>query len=184
MDFKKLLESLNIQTRIAPCELEIDFSKVSEDNEEQFKKEFVALAEQKQGVLNQWLNKLKSKNRMQDTDEVLLELLIEIYKKIDRLEQILDQKAKTYLPLESRAMISHIGHSVLCMSQPTFDEQQDYYLRLFLPIFPQRYVGLFGLALHPQVIRIEHIHTNDAGDFDSLVAERERLMILDSKSLR
>lgn len=94
MDFKKLLEELGIQTRIAPCELEIDFSKVNEANKEQFRKEFIALAEQKQGVLNQWLNKLKSKNRMQETDEVLLELLIEIYKKIDRLEQILDQKPK------------------------------------------------------------------------------------------
>lgn len=184
MDFKKLLEELGIQTRIAPCELEIDFSKVNEANEEQFRKEFITLAEQKQGVLNQWLNKLKSKNRMQETDEVLLELLIEIYKKIDHLEQILDQKTKTYIPLESQEMISHIGHSVLCMPKPTFDEQQAYYLRLFLPIFPQRYIGLFGLALHPQVMRIERIHTNDAGDFDSLVAERERLMILDSKSLR
>lgn len=183
MDIRALLEILGIRTRIAPCELEVAFELVDSDNKEECEKEFMSLAQQRQSAINQWLLRAKSRNRLQDTDEVLLEILIGLYQKVENLEQLLHNKTKHYLELACEGIAHFVGHNVLCMTKASFKEGECYYIRVFLPIFPQRHIGIFAQAVHPQVVRIDRLHHNDVSDFDSFVAERERLAILDSKSL-
>lgn len=183
MDIRVLLEKLDIRTRIAPCELEVLFEKIDSENKSKYEKEFTSLAQQRQSAINQWLMRTKSRNRLQETDEVLLEILVELYQKVENLERMLHNKAREYIKLDSEGVASFVGHNVLCMSKDCFKEQEYYYMRLFLPVFPQRYIGIFAKALHPRVVSIENLHHNDMSDFDSFVADMERLMILDSKSL-
>ena len=163
MDIKGILEQCGIYTRIVPCELEVAFSKIDESNKMACDREFVALSQYRYGSIMQWLNKNKSKNRTQDTDEVLLELLVELYQKVENID--------------------FVGHSVLCMPQDVFEEGAEYYMRIFLPVFPQRYIGIFGSAIHNRIIKFERMHYNDTGDFDNFVAQMERLSILNAKKI-
>ena len=183
MDIKNTLKQRGIETRIVPCELEVAFSEVSVDNEEILRKEYIALSQHRYGSIAQWLNKNKSKNRTEDTDEVLLELLIELYQKVENIEQMLLHKEARYIPLEYEGLANFVWHNVMCMPLDAFNEGQRYYLRIFLPIFPQRYVGIFARSVATRIVVFEQIHHNDLSDFDSFVAQMERLMILDSKSL-
>ena len=93
MDFKSILVQNGIQTRLVPCEIQIAFEQLNTSNEEMFKKEYIALSQNRYGSITQWLNKIKSKNRTEDTDEVLLELLVELYQKVENIEQILNNTA-------------------------------------------------------------------------------------------
>lgn len=181
MDIKSILEERDIHTRIVPCELEVAFSKLDKENEAVLNKEFVTLSQSRYGSITQWLNKNKSKNRTEDTDEVLLELLVELYQKVENIEQMLRNKALQHIPLEYEGIADFVGHNVLCMPQDVFEEGAEYYVRLFLPVFPQRYVGIFATAIHQRIIKFERMHYNDAGDFDNFVAQMERLAIVNAK---
>ena len=183
MDFKSILVQNGIQTRLVPCEIQIAFEQLNTRNEETFKKEYIALSQNRYGSITQWLNKIKSKNRTEDTDEVLLELLVELYQKVENIEQILNNRATQYLRLAGEGVAHFVGHNVLCTSSSIFEAGEKYYLRIFLPVFPQRYIGIFARAIAPQVLVFEQIGHNDLVDFDSFVVQMERLMILDSKSL-
>ncbi|WP_334085094.1 hypothetical protein [Helicobacter typhlonius] len=183
MDIKGILEQCGIYTRIVPCELEVAFSKLDESNKMACDREFVALSQYRYGSIMQWLNKNKSKNRTQDTDEVLLELLVELYQKVENIEQMLRNKTTQYLPLDFGGVADFVGHSVLCMPQDVFEEGAEYYMRIFLPVFPQRYIGIFGSAIHNRIIKFERMHYNDTGDFDNFVAQMERLSILNAKKI-
>lgn len=184
MDIKAILAENGIQTRIVPCELNVSFSKLTSDNVEILKKEYIALPQNRYGSIMQWLNKNKAKKRTEETDELLLELLVELYQKVENIERILQNKAIKYVVLDSEVIADSIGHSVLCTSSAAFEANEKYYLRVFLPIFPQRHVGIFARAITSQIVAFEQIQQNDLEDFDSFVAQMERLMILDSKRVK
>ncbi|WP_230197917.1 hypothetical protein [Helicobacter cinaedi] len=181
MDIKGILQAQGIQTRIVPCEIEVAFAK-AEENLEAYRKEFIALSQHRYGSITQWLNKNKSKNRLEDTDEVLLELLVELYQKVENIEQILLNKSFAYVSLSGEGIANFVGHSVLCMPENVFEKGQEYYLRIFLNAFPKRYVGIFAKAIDERIVVFTQIHQSDVVDFDSFVVQMERLMILDSKS--
>ncbi|WP_231900557.1 hypothetical protein [Helicobacter cinaedi] len=181
MDIKGILQAQGIQTRIVPCEIEVAFAK-AEENLEAYRKEFIALSQHRYGSITQWLNKNKSKNRLEDTDEVLLELLVELYQKVENIEQILLNKSFAYVSLSGEGIANFVGHSVLCMPENVFEKGQEYYLRIFLNAFPKRYVGIFAKAIDERIVVFTQIHQGDVVDFDSFVVQMERLMILDSKS--
>ena len=183
MEIKGILEQCGIYTRIVPCELEVAFSKLNENNQAAFNKEFVALSHHRYGSITQWLNKNKSRNRMEETDEVLLELLVELYRKVETIEQMLRNKTTQYIPLESESIADFVGHSVLCMPSNVFEVGEEYYLRIFLPIFPERYVSIFASAIHQRIVKFERMHHNDVGDFDNFVDQMERLAIVNAKNL-
>lgn len=181
MDIKGILQAQGIQTRIVPCEIEVAFAK-AEENLEAYRKEFIALSQHRYGSITQWLNKNKSKNRLEDTDEVLLELLVELYQKVENIEQILLNKSFAYVSLSGEGIANFVGHSVLCMPENVFEKGQEYYLRIFLNAFPKRYVGIFAKAIDERIVVFTQIYQGDVVDFDSFVVQMERLMILDSKS--
>lgn len=114
---------------------------------------------------------------------MLLELLVELYQKVENIEQMLRNKTTQYLPLDFGGVADFVGHSVLCMPQDVFEEGAEYYMRIFLPVFPQRYIGIFGSAIHNRIIKFERMHYNDTGDFDNFVAQMERLSILNAKKI-
>ncbi|RDU59056.1 hypothetical protein [Helicobacter marmotae] len=180
MEIRDILMQHGVQTRIVPCELEIAFCALNAENEQACKKEYLSLSQHRYGSIAQWLN--KNKSRIEDTDEVLLELLMELYHKVEHIEQILLDKGTQYLPLPAEGVADFVGHGVVCMPQDVFENGQKYYLRIFLPIFPQRYIGVFAHAISPKIVLFRQIHHKDQVDFDSFVVQMERVMILDSKT--
>lgn len=186
MELKSRLEQLGIHTRLVPCELELAFSRLDSttpQNLEGFEREFRALARERGGSAQEWLNRNKSKNRLEDTDEVLLELLLELYRKVEHIEQILQDKTRRFEKLDSESVAHFVGHGVLCLDKPRLEVGSAYYVRVFLPLFPPRYVGVFARAVDRDIFHLERVHESDSSDFDSYVVECERAMIRDSKSL-
>lgn len=186
MELKSRLENLGIYTRVAPCDLEVAYARLDPSDThraECFEREFQTLAKERLGSVHEWLNRNRSKNRLEDTDEVLLELLVELYKKVEHIEQILQNKTRTFENLDSQGRANSIGHGVLCFALPCLQVGEEYYLRVFLPLFPPRYVGVFARAVSEDIVRLERIHKADITDFDSYVVECERAMIRGSKSL-
>lgn len=181
MDFKQILNNANIQTRLVACTLNAELSKCTESNKAELEKEFAFLSQKRLDSITQWLNKMKSKAKTQDSDEVVLEMLSAIYQKLEALERKIDNKQEQHLKLESSVNLSFIGHSVLCFASSILEEQQTYYVRMLLPVFPERYIGVFGIAIHSQILHIKQIHSSDLSDFDGFVAQMDRIGILDSK---
>ena len=106
-----------------------------------------------------------------------------MYKKIENLERAIKNEERALPPLANTAKLAFVGHSVLCLKdEQKFDNLGDIYVRMFLPIFPERDIGIFAKVIHPQIAHIQKLHLRDTRGFDSFVVECERAMILDAKS--
>lgn len=182
MDYKQLLEDFGIHTRLGVCSLQLHYDYVTTDNKPKFEAEFSTLARSNDTPISRSINTLRSK--LEENEEIIFNLLVEIYKKLNSIENMLKQDANPLLPLEHQVSLAFIGHEVLCVhTDSAYIRTGEIYARLLLPTTPERYIGIFAQVLHPQVAQIKHLHIRDSQCFDSFVVECERTMILDKKSL-
>lgn len=188
MEYKALLESLGIQTRLGKCSLNLAYEYIDEQCVHMYEEDFAALAAFSETPMLKWIKTMHSKNTLSEEGVIIVEILTEMYKKIDRLERILTHQDENLLPLAHEARLRFVGHDALCLGEEqSFGEmigQGRIYARMFVPLFPERIVGIFAKVLHPQIAKIEHIHIKNRTYFDTFVAECERSMILDAKSLK
>ena len=186
MEYKALLESLGIQTRLGKCSLSVAYEHINEQRAQSYEEEFAALAGFEQSPMLKWIKTMHSKNTLSEAGMVIVEILTEMYKKLDKLERLLTHKEENLLPLACEGRLAFVGHNALCLGAgQSFGEiGSRIYARVFVPLFPERIVGIFAKVLHPQIAQIEHIHIKNRTYFDTFVAECERSMILDAKSLK
>lgn len=187
MDYKSLLESLGIQTRLGRCHLKLAYEYVEEQKSHLYEEEFFSLAAFSETPMLKWIKTMHSKSALSEENMIIVEILTEMYKKLDKLERILTHQDQNLLPLSHEARLGFVGHDALCLDErQSFGEivgQGMIYARVFVPLFPERIVGIFAKVLHPQIAKIEHIHIKNRTYFDTFVADCERSMILDTKSL-
>ena len=182
MDYKQLLENFGIHTRLGACGLQLHYDYVTADNKPKFEAEFGALARSNDTPISRYTNTLRSK--LEENEEIIFDLLVEIYKRLNSIENMLKQDTNPLLTLEYQTSLAFIGHEVLCVNVDSpYIRTGEIYARLLLPIIPERHIGIFAQVLHPQVAQIKHLHIRDSQCFDSFVVECERTMILDKKSL-
>ncbi|WP_305862755.1 hypothetical protein [Helicobacter cholecystus] len=173
MDFLHICHSLGLETRIARCVLDIQAQEVQEIGGK-FLQEYIALNQIEESGIEKWLK--LSKGRDYEGDEVMLELLVEMYKKLERLEQKLSIKENPYIPLELSLKTHSIGHSVLCFEEE-LQEGGLYYARCELPVFPTKIIPLFFVMLTPFVAKITKIGQSHNHSYDAYVVECERMEI-------
>lgn len=173
MDFLNLCHQLGLETRIARCVLDIEVQEVQEIDGKYFQ-EYIALNQIEESGIEKWLK--LSKGRDYEGDEVMLELLVEVYKKLERLEQKLSIKENPYLPLELSLKTHSIGHGVICFEEE-LREGGLYYGRIDLPIFPSKIIPVFFKMLTPLVGKIIKIGTMHNQSYDTYVVECERMEI-------
>ncbi len=166
--------------RIISAPLKIDFGKV-ETNESLFKAEFDRLSENNDDPISAWIRNIRSRGRVVDENEPILQLLIELHRKIDSLSAQINNESKDYLTLESTAVLESIGHNVLIFSDDLLDAGAKYYARLDIAVFPVRKIPLFFNALDSKNAEICLMHGRDEVDFDSYIAARERSIIRENK---
>lgn len=166
--------------RIISAPLKIDFGKV-EANESLFKAEFDRLSENNDDPISAWIRNIRSRGRVVDENEPILQLLIELHRKIDSLSAQINNESKDYLTLESTAVLESIGHNVLIFSDDLLDAGAKYYARLDIAVFPVRKIPLFFNALDSKNAEICLMHGRDEVDFDSYIAARERSIIRENK---
>ncbi len=166
--------------RIISAPLKIDFGKV-EANESLFKAEFDRLSENNDDPISAWIRNIRSRGRVVDENEPILQLLIELHRKIDSLSAQINNESKDYLTLESTAVLESIGHNMLIFSDDLLEVGAKYYARLDIAVFPVRKIPLFFNALDSKNAEICLMHGRDEVDFDSYIAARERSIIRESK---
>ncbi|RUM65529.1 MAG: hypothetical protein DSZ06_04865 [Sulfurospirillum sp.] len=166
--------------RFIPAPLQATFD-LSLANRDLYEKEFQSMSEYEEDSIGQWLKIAKAKGETKDSDPVLLELIVELHKKIDRLTQIVKNEEKHLLPLPNSANISDIGFEHIKLEEEILEPNQEYYMRISMPLFPKRDMPLFIEAISKDVAKIVQIHEKDERDWNAYVTARERVMIRQMK---
>lgn len=168
--------------RLIPAPISISFSQ-SRLEDEYYEREYQALSGADDDPIGQWLKLAKSKGDTQETDKVLLQLMVEMHRKIDHLEKLIQNEVPQRLSLTSESMIESIGFDIFKLEEDMFETGQTYYGRLSMPVYPKRDVAVFFEALSSRQGKIKRIHERDQIEWNAYVTARERIMIREMKGL-
>lgn len=166
--------------RLIPAPLAIDFS-LEDETTEAFEREFQRLSSADDDAIGQWLKLAKAKGETQETDKILLQLLIEMHRKIDNLELLIKHEKPVRLELHAHAMIDAIGFEHFELKEAQLIPEALYYGRMHMPVYPKRDVPIFFKAITATQAQILRIHERDQIEWNGYVTARERVMIRELK---
>lgn len=168
--------------RLIEAPLTIDFEDAGV-NEHEFEREFAKISETDDDAIGQWLRSAKAKGDTSDSDSVVLHLMVELYRKMDRLEHLIMGNTPKRIPLAHHCEIERIGFEHFELSKPLLETSKHYYGRLELPVHPKRETPLYFEALTPTLAKIIRIHPRDDNEWGAYMRSRERIMIRHLKGL-
>jgi hypothetical protein len=171
------------EPRLVPAPISIQFSELDLDKEG-YEREFQQLSESDDDPISQWLKLAKARGDTADTDPVLLNLVVELHRKIDGLEAFLKNEVPKRLSLTQEAEIESIGFEHFKLKEPLLEEGKTYYGRVAMPVHPKRDIALFFKALNPQLVEILKIHERDEKEWAAYMTARERILIREAREKR
>jgi hypothetical protein len=170
--------------RFVPASLDISFEEVNTTNKGIFKEEYRQLQEYSDDNINEWIKKLKAQGQLEDTDKVLLTLLVELHKKIDNLESIIKQEDPGLVQLQFNSKIYGINFDYIQTNEVNFLPDVLYYARISLPVFPKRQMPLYLYGLKNNIAKIHLISQKNQEDWNSLIMAKEREYIRQIKGVK
>ena len=162
--------------RYVQAPLTIEFSPLSK-NREEFEREYQTLAINNDDAVGQWLKKAKAKGETAESDPVLLQLLVELHRKVDALEAYIKDEVPERLELDNIAKIEAIGFEYFKLKEPVLKSDETYYARIDLPVHPRRDVAIIFKALNAKEADIVKIHAEAEKEWSSYLTARERILI-------
>jgi len=159
---------------LAPISLEFSEADIAP---EMYEREFQQLSESDDDPISQWLKLAKARGETAETDPVLLNLVVELHRKIDALEAFLKDETPTRVSLTQAAEIESIGFEHFKLKEPLLEEGKIYYGRVAMPVHPKRDIGIFFKALTSQLAEITKIHERDEKEWAAYMTARERILI-------
>ncbi len=169
--------------RFVPAPLKINFSIIGEDDEK-FKREFDKLVSSDEDSVGQWLKLAKARGETSESDQVLLNLIVELHRKMDELTAYIKDEKPTYLDLEFERDVESIGFEHFKLVDGGLELGLRYYGRILMPVFPKREFPIFFKALSSDIAEIVLMHEPDVKDWSSYMSARERIMIREAKALK
>lgn len=166
--------------RLVPAQINISFSEVAGEVEA-YEKEYYQLNESENSPINQWVKHAKTRGDAQETDPVLLNLLVELHNKIDAIERFIKNEEPSRVPLTMHGKIESIGFEHFNLDAPLLSVGAEYYGRVAMPIHPKRDIGIFFEALSPTLAVITRTHEKDEAEWATYLTSRERLLIREAK---
>ncbi len=157
--------------------MRFSYELVTNQNLERFQHEFKSLSEAEADPIGYWLKMKKAKGETKDSDEVVLELLVELNRKIDKLEKLIKGEEEKLLDLEINGLIEKINFTQFQLQNGDLTPKALYYGRAELKVYPQREIPIFFKAITNNLAEIEKIHHRDEQDWGSYFRARERVMI-------
>jgi len=145
--------------------------------EREFEREFGTRSETDDDAIGQWLRSAKAKGDTSDSDPVVLHMIVELYRKMDRLEHLILGNGPARIALEHQGEIERIGLEHFELSEPLLEISRNYYGRLDLPVHPRREISLYFEAVTPTLGKIIRIHSRDESEWGVYMRARERMMI-------
>jgi hypothetical protein len=169
-----------MSVRLVPAPISLEFSEKSTD-EELFSREYSQLSETDDDPISQWLKLAKARGDTSESDPVLLNLIVELHRKIDNLEMFLKDKKPKRVPLKNKAEIQSIGFEHFKVNSNILEVGQIYYGRISMPVHPKRDVAVYFKALKPSLAEITKMHERDEKEWASYMTARERVLIREAK---
>jgi len=166
--------------RLIPAPLSIEF----EEDKEEFKSEYDKLGAEIDDPIGQYIKMAKAKGETNDTDKVLMELVIALHRKVDELTKIIKQETKELIPLKYNEKITDVGYEYFKFKNPVLIKNHKYYGRLKISFFPEREVPIYFIGVDEKIAEIILMHDRDIKDYNAFVASRERAIIREKKGLR
>lgn len=165
-----------MSVRLVPAPIDLAYDPVSVDPEG-FEREYHRLSESDDDPISQWLKRAKAKGETTESDPVLLNLMVELHRKIDNLERLIKNEEPPRVSLHHEAMIESIGFGHFKLKEAALEAGRRYYGRVEMPVHPKRDVGIFFVAEDGRLARIEKIHERDEKEWAAYMTARERVMI-------
>lgn len=170
--------------RFVPASLDITFEEVLSSNRSIFRNEYDTLSEYENDDIKEWIKKLKAKGQLEDTDRILLTLLVELHKKVDKIEAILKDEESNLLKLQHSSKIVGINFDYIKTNSYNFLEDTLYYARILLPVFPKREMPLYLYGISNDTAKIHLISQKNLEDWNALVTAKEREKIRELKGVK
>jgi len=162
----------------APLKIDFDIDKSSEE----FKREYDSLSSSDDDSITEWLRLAKARGNTEDSDQVLLTLVVELHRKIDEMNALLRGEKEELLALTCKADIEAINYEHFKIKNALFKENENYYGRIEMPFFPKREVPIYFQAISVNEAKIVLLHERDEKDWNAYVVARERVMIREMKA--
>jgi len=169
--------------RFVPATLSFSFEEINNSNKAVFKEEYNLLSEYENDDINEWIKKLKSKGQLDDTDKVLLTLLVELHKKVDNIEALLRNNDDSGIKLQNTSNIIGINFDYIKTDSYDFLEDKLYYAKISLPVFPKREIPVYLYGITSEIARIHLISQKNLEDWNALVMAKEREYIREIKGV-
>jgi len=173
-----------MEINFIPANFEILYEEVTKENEHKFQKEYELLKEYATQDVKEWLKKAKIKGELENTDEILLTLLIELHKKIDRIENILTNQQENILDLAFKTFTTGIHFEYLMVKDNSFDKNKLYYSRIKLPVFPKKEFPIYIKAITNNIAKIDKISQKNQEEWNYIVRAKEREYIRELKGVK
>ena len=172
-----------MSVRLVKAPISLVFSRADVDKEV-YIREFQQLNESDDDAISQWLKLAKAKGDTIDTDPVLLNLVVELHRKIDSLERFLKNEEPKRVFLTNEAEIESIGFEHFKIASDMFEENTLYYGRVEMPVHPKRDVAIFFKAVDKSLAKIIKIHERDEREWGAYLTARERVLIREARENR
>ena len=166
--------------RLVAAPISLYFSEADLEKE-LFEREYQQLSESDEDPISQWLKLAKARGDTRDSDSVLLELVVELHRKIDKLEMFLKDEVPTRVSLTNEAKIDSIGFEHFNIEEKMFDVGKIYYGRIEMPVHPKRDVAVFFKAVSETLAEFVRIHERDEKEWGSYMTARERVLIREAR---
>ena len=166
--------------RLVPAPISLVFSD-SSINKESFLREYQQLSESDDDAISQWLKIAKAKGDTSETDPILLNLVVELHRKIDALERFMKNEEPNRLSLLDEAEIDSIGFEYFKLKTNSLEVGAEYYARIEMPVHPKRDIPVFFQAIEPDLAKIVKIHERDEKEWGAYLTARERVLIREAR---
>lgn len=166
--------------RFVKASLKIVFE-IGDSQNSEFVKEYYSLIQLNDDSLGAWLRSSKIRKEADETNQVLLTLLIELHRKVDNLTQTMKTDEPLVLPLKNKENLVAIGHGYFQFENDVLEVGEKYYGRIDVPTFPKREMPIFFEAISANIAKIILMHEDDEKDWSAYMMACERVMIRQMK---
>lgn len=170
-----------MSVRLVPVPISLEYSETSLEKEA-YLREYSQLSESDDDPINQWLKLAKGRGDTSETDQVLLNLIVELHRKIDALEMFLKDEIPKRLSLMHKIKIESIGFEHFKVESADLEPGKEYYGRVEMPVHPKRDVPIFFIAVDESLCEIVKIHERDEKEWGVYLTARERVLIREAKA--
>jgi hypothetical protein len=160
--------------------IKINFSEINNENYKIFEHEFYSLSEAEADPIAHWIKLRKASGEIDDNLKIVVDMLVELNRKIDRLENIIKKdNIIKFVLLDFTGDIESIGFEYFKLSQ-NLSQDKKYYGRINLNIYPPREIPMF-FKVNDNLCKIEKMHERDERDWASYLRAKERVIIREGR---